>query len=782
MDDGRTIFQPTSAGSVKPGTCLNGIYEIEKLIAQGGMGEVYRGFNIQTRDIVAIKMIRPELSNNPDVFDLFRREASILHTLQHEAIVRYFVFSVDPQLRRAYLAMEFVDGPSLADKLVSGALSLADVNILRLRVSSALEAAHGRGVVHRDISSDNIIFPNGEVRSAKIIDFGIARSLREGEGTIIGSGFAGKYNYVSPEQLGLAGGEVTYKSDIYSFGLVLAEALRGRPIDMTGSQAEIIEKRRVVPDLSDIDQSIRPLIRSMLQPLPIDRPPSMAVVGGWHDGSSAAADINSASPIGSRPAHTSSGGYVAALFGAILAIVSVGGAAFVFRDELARWIPASVTPAPLQRPQALPPPIALPPIAATRPSGSPPPLKAAEPKESAPAPEPPPQASTPHASEAPGPSTTQQATPNPTPQEPKLEAKTTQEGAPPVPHVPRPEDLVESMPPHASRAAVDLPPGTVDAPYRADLPEFIDPGGKGLRLAADSLPEGLTFRDLGQGKSEIEGAPKRAGNASVQVVATNHNGRTARMMATIAIAEKTPSPIAASPPSSASNKDQAAKMEAAPTAPKAEQPSAASPSQNGSPGAFIEAFDGGDCFLVKPLAGSGAAHAYLGVGVDLGPFQRFEEDYKRTIGAEPQLSLRLIAPSECPVLDLMRSGTDAADAAPRIELSSYRVGRGMPLAGTIANLGGRRLFLVLVDNDGIAYRLEPKVQPGGDSASFSVRLTPDAGSVGPIQLILAIASNRPVPALETFRSGAVKTIAPWLLEAERSGAASVETDFFVFVN
>ena len=228
VDDGRTIFQPTSAGSVKPGTCLNGIYEIEKLIAQGGMGEVYRGFNIQTRDIVAIKMIRPELSNNPDVFDLFRREASILYTLQHEAIVRYFVFSVDPQLRRAYLAMEFVDGPSLADKLVSGPLSLAEVNVLRLRVSSALEAAHGRGVVHRDISSDNVIFPNGEVRSAKIIDFGIARSLREGEGTIIGSGFAGKYNYVSPEQLGLAGGEVTYKSDIYSFGLVLAEALRGR--------------------------------------------------------------------------------------------------------------------------------------------------------------------------------------------------------------------------------------------------------------------------------------------------------------------------------------------------------------------------------------------------------------------------------------------------------------------------------------------------------------------------------------------------------------------------
>ena len=116
----RTVFQPSAAGSVRPGTRLNGVYEIEKLIAEGGMGEVYRGFNIQTHDIVAIKMIRPEFMNNPEVFELFRREASILHNLTHEAIVRYFVFSVDPDIRRAYLAMEFVDGPSLTSGSVPG--------------------------------------------------------------------------------------------------------------------------------------------------------------------------------------------------------------------------------------------------------------------------------------------------------------------------------------------------------------------------------------------------------------------------------------------------------------------------------------------------------------------------------------------------------------------------------------------------------------------------------------------------------------------------------------
>ena len=97
------------------------------------------------------------------------------------------------------------------------------------------------------------------MRKAKIIDFGIARSLSVGQRTIIGGGFAGKYNYVSPEQLGLMGADVTFKSDIYSFGLVLAEAARGRALDMNGSQAEIIEKRRAVPDISDVDRSISAL-------------------------------------------------------------------------------------------------------------------------------------------------------------------------------------------------------------------------------------------------------------------------------------------------------------------------------------------------------------------------------------------------------------------------------------------------------------------------------------------------------------------------------------------
>ena len=166
--------------------------------------------------------------------------------------------------------------------LRGGPLAFEAVVRLMQRIASGLAAAHERGIVHRDVSSDNIIIPAGDMGQAKIIDFGIARSTQlDDEGTIIGTGFAGKYNYVSPEQLGLFGGDITPKSDIYSLGLVLAEALRGHPIDMGGNHVEVVEKRRVVPDLSGVDVRLRPLIEQMLEPNPDDRPCSMAAIAAW---------------------------------------------------------------------------------------------------------------------------------------------------------------------------------------------------------------------------------------------------------------------------------------------------------------------------------------------------------------------------------------------------------------------------------------------------------------------------------------------------------------------
>jgi len=274
----------SSHHGVAKGTRLNGIYEIDAMIGVGGMGEVYKCHEIQTGTTVAIKMLLPEMAGNDAALALFRREASALHYLMHEAIVRYFVFTVEPVLQRPYLAMEFVDGRSLADLLEEGPLTFEALLRVMRRVASGLKAAHERGIIHRDVSPDNIIIPQNDVARAKIIDFGIARSTQVGDATIIGAGFAGKHNYVSPEQIGLFGGDVTFKSDIYSFGLVLFHALTGQKLDMGGTQFQLVEKRRRVPDLGAVDARIRPLLEKMLQPDPKDRP-TMAEVENWSVGS-----------------------------------------------------------------------------------------------------------------------------------------------------------------------------------------------------------------------------------------------------------------------------------------------------------------------------------------------------------------------------------------------------------------------------------------------------------------------------------------------------------------
>ena len=276
----------TATNGVPPGTRLNGIYEIDCMIGIGGMGEVYKSHEIQTGTTVAVKMLVPEMAENEAALALFRKEASALHYLMHDAIVRYFVFTVEPVLQRPYLAMEFVDGRSLAEILEEGPLTFEALLRMMRRVASGLNVAHQRGIIHRDVSPDNIIVPQGDVARAKIIDFGIARSTQMGDATIIGTGFAGKHNYVSPEQIGLFGGDVTAKSDVYSFGLVLFQALTGQKLDMGGSQFQLVEKRRRVPDLGGVDARIRPLLNEMLQPDPNDRL-SMADIENWSLGAPA---------------------------------------------------------------------------------------------------------------------------------------------------------------------------------------------------------------------------------------------------------------------------------------------------------------------------------------------------------------------------------------------------------------------------------------------------------------------------------------------------------------
>lgn len=347
----------SSYARISPGTRLNGIYEIDHAIGSGGMGEIYKGHNIQTGDVVAIKVMLPELAENEAAMALFRKEASALHSLHHEAIVRYYVFTVEPTLQRPYLAMEFVEGQSLSELLKKGPLTFEAVGALKRRLATGLQAAHERGVIHRDVSPDNIIIPGGDVGRAKIIDFGIARSTQMGDGTVIGGGFAGKYNYVSPEQLGLFGGNVTGRSDIYSLGLLLVEALTGQPINMGGSQFDIVEKRRRVPNLGAIDLRARTLIEKMLQPDPANRPESMAVVAAWQVGAERPVEFRQAydsrqdyrGGIAASPAPRARGRRtkVALIAGLTVVLLSGGGVGYYYLTQ-------PVTPAPPSPPALKP--------------------------------------------------------------------------------------------------------------------------------------------------------------------------------------------------------------------------------------------------------------------------------------------------------------------------------------------------------------------------------------------------------------------------------------------
>ena len=277
-DRGRKTRITQSPIQLQPGTVLIGTYEITEHINTGGMGEVYRGINIHNDEVVAIKIVLPALAHDEKILSLFQKESTVLRRIAHDAIVRYEVFTIDPGIARPCLVMEFVEGVSLGDHMETGPMPEAQVLALLRRLADGLQVAHRAGVVHRDLSPDNVVLCDGAVESAKIIDFGIAKETTPGGGTLIGGQFAGKPGYVAPEQLGLYESHVTGKSDIYSLGLLAAAAAQGYPIDMGDNPADAVRARMSVPDLSALPDRLRPLLTWMLQPDPADRPEDMGAV------------------------------------------------------------------------------------------------------------------------------------------------------------------------------------------------------------------------------------------------------------------------------------------------------------------------------------------------------------------------------------------------------------------------------------------------------------------------------------------------------------------------
>jgi len=265
----------TPSRGIQVGDVLNHIFEVKRFIARGGMGEVFEGSNVNSEERVAIKVMLPGLAADPNVISMFRKEARTLTRLQHEALVQYRVLAQEPQLGVLYIVTEYIDGVSLSDVLSSISATPSELEALLRRLAGGLRAAHALGAIHRDMSPDNVLLEGGRLVAAKIIDFGIAKNLDPGSGTIVGDGFAGKLGYVAPEQLGDFGRDMGPWTDVYSLALVILAIARGRDVQMGGTLVDAVDKRRAGPDLSAAPDRLRPVLEKMLKPNPAERLRSM---------------------------------------------------------------------------------------------------------------------------------------------------------------------------------------------------------------------------------------------------------------------------------------------------------------------------------------------------------------------------------------------------------------------------------------------------------------------------------------------------------------------------
>ncbi|SDI39268.1 serine/threonine protein kinase [Aliiruegeria lutimaris] len=248
------------------GDVLNNTFRIEACLGSGGTSEVFRARNEISGRLVALKVLKAELADKEDFLVLMKREEE-MRDIRHHAVVGY-----SENHRTAdghvYLVMDYVEGPSLEDKMKAGGMSAEDLLIVGRRVAEGLQAAHDRRIVHRDLSPDNIILKNGDPAKAVIIDFGIAKDANPGAKTIVGTEFAGKFSYAAPEQFG---GMADARTDIYALGMTLLATYRGKSPRLGGSLIEMLEVKKQEVDLQDVPQPFAGLLARMLAPAPADR-------------------------------------------------------------------------------------------------------------------------------------------------------------------------------------------------------------------------------------------------------------------------------------------------------------------------------------------------------------------------------------------------------------------------------------------------------------------------------------------------------------------------------
>lgn len=282
---------PAQDGANKPdmiGREVSGRYRILAKLGEGGMGAVYRAEQISLKRIVALKVLKPELSAEPGLVRRFNAEATLAAKLNHPNTVTLFDFGQDDD-GSLYIAMEYIEGKSLRQILVKhGPLPLERVLAITEQICGSLSDAHATGIVHRDLKPDNVmLFERGkQTEAVSVLDFGIAK-LRDEHGNITqqpmtqAGDILGTPQYMAPEQI--RGDQVDARTDVYALGVMLYEMVTAR-LPFEGATVMALLSKHLTdtpvaptvrrPELA-IPQPISDLIMRCLAKSPADRPRTM---------------------------------------------------------------------------------------------------------------------------------------------------------------------------------------------------------------------------------------------------------------------------------------------------------------------------------------------------------------------------------------------------------------------------------------------------------------------------------------------------------------------------
>ena len=249
--------------SPRVGVTLSGRYRLQRLIATGGMGQVWEAVDSRLGRRVAVKVLKQEFSSDPEFLERFRAEARTVAMLNHPGIAAVHDYSetdMDGEGRTAYLVMELINGEPLNSVIKrTGRLSLRHALDMLEQTGRALQVAHAAGLVHRDVKPGNILItPNGQV---KLTDFGIAKAVDAAPVTQTGM-VMGTAQYIAPEQA--LGEDATAASDVYSLGVVGYEAVSGRR-PFVGDGALTVAMKHIKETPAPLPADLPPNVRELIE-------------------------------------------------------------------------------------------------------------------------------------------------------------------------------------------------------------------------------------------------------------------------------------------------------------------------------------------------------------------------------------------------------------------------------------------------------------------------------------------------------------------------------------